>query len=109
MTDTQTINAPGAGTPGNSSLRSEIVPPVLQGRFAGIDLDALVDVPVVRTWLLWGMVWLMITPSVGAAISGLFNFPDYLGTGNLSLTVGRPRPIHVDGVICGACARLAGC
>src|SRR6267143_1321301 len=88
MTDTQTINAPGAGTPGNSSLRSEIVPPVLQGRFAGIDLDKLVDVPVVRTWLLWGMVWLMITPSVGAAISGLFNFPDYLGTGNLAVTAG---------------------
>jgi len=78
MTDTQTINTPRTGVQGNGRLRSELVPPVLQGRFAGVDLDALVDVPVVRTWLLWGMVWLMITPSVGAAISGLFNFPDYL-------------------------------
>ena len=106
MTDTQTINTPRTGVQGNGRLRSELVPPVLQGRFAGVDLDALVDVPVVRTWLLWGMVWLMITPSVGAAISGLFNFPDYLGTGNLSLTFGRLRPIHVNGVILGAFSSL---
>ena len=106
MTDTQTINTPRTGVQGNGRLRSELVPPVLQGRFAGVDLDALVDVPVVRTWLLWGMVWLMITPSVGAAISGLFNFPDYLGTGNLPLTFGRLRPIHVNGVILGAFSSL---
>ena len=28
----------------------------------------------------WGMFWLMVTPSVGVALSGLFNYPDYLGT-----------------------------
>lgn len=78
----------------------------LRGRFAGINLDELVDAPVVRTWLLWGMVWLMLTPSVGAAISTLFNFPDYLGTANLQLTFGRLRPVHVNGVILGAFSSL---
>ena len=76
MTDMEGTNTLGTGMQRNGPLRSEVAPPVLHGRFAGIDLDKLVDVPVVRTWLLWGMVWLMITPSVGAAISGLFNFPD---------------------------------
>jgi len=52
----------------------------LRGRFAGIDLDELVDAEVVRTWLYWGMFWLMVTPTVGVTISALFNYPDYLGT-----------------------------
>jgi len=73
----------------------------LHGRFAGIDLDALVDRRLVRTWLYWGVFWLMVTPSVGAAISGLFNFPDYLGHAP-ELTFGRLRPVHVNGVIMGA-------
>lgn len=79
---------------------------VLRGRFADVDLDALVDGPVVRTWLYWGMFWLMVTPSVGVAISGLFTFPDYLGTDNLELTFGRLRPVHVNGVIFGAFSAL---
>ena len=54
-----------------------------------------------RTWLYWGMFWLMVTPSVGVTISGLFNYPDYLGTTHLGLTFGRLRPIHVNGVIFG--------
>jgi cytochrome c oxidase cbb3-type subunit 1 len=78
---------------------------VLRGRFAGVDLDELVDWPVVRTWLFWGMFWLIVTPSVGVAISGLFNFPDYLG-GNLETTFGRLRPVHVNGVIFGAFSGL---
>jgi cytochrome c oxidase cbb3-type subunit 1 len=78
---------------------------VLRGKFAGVDLDELVDWPVVRTWLYWGMFWLMITPSVGVAISGLFNYPDYLGQ-NLETTFGRLRPIHVNGVIFGAFSAL---
>ena len=53
---------------------------VLRGRFTGVDLDDLVDWPVVRTWLYWGMFWLLVAPSVGVALSGLFNYPDYLGT-----------------------------
>ena len=74
---------------------------VLRGRFAGIDLDELVDLRVVRIWLYWGMFWLMVTPSVGVALSSLFNYPDYLGS-SLELTFGRLRPVHVNGVIFGA-------
>jgi cytochrome c oxidase cbb3-type subunit I len=61
---------------------------VLRGRFAGIDLEELVDWRVVRTWLYWGMFWLIVTPSVGVTLSGIFNYPDYLGT-SLGLTCGR--------------------
>lgn len=69
------------------------------------DLDELVDQRLVRLWLYWGMVWLMITPTVGVTISAMFNFPDYLGT-SLELTFGRLRPIHVNGVIFGAFSTL---
>src|ERR1700758_3866886 len=78
----------------------------LRGRFAGVDLDELVEWRVVRTWLYWGMFWLIVTPSVGVTISGLFNYPDYLGTNNLGLTFGRLRPLHVNGVIFGAFSAL---
>jgi cytochrome c oxidase cbb3-type subunit 1 len=77
----------------------------LRGRFAGVDLDELVDGRVVRTWLYFGMVWLMLMPSVGVAISGLFTFPDYLGN-EIGLTFGRLRPVHVNGVIFGAFSAL---
>ena len=78
---------------------------MLRGRFAGIDLDELVDWPVVRVWLYWGMFWLLVAPSVGVLLSGLFNYPDYLGT-SLGLTFGRLRPVHVNGVIFGAFSSL---
>jgi cytochrome c oxidase cbb3-type subunit I len=77
----------------------------LRGRFTGIDLDDLVEWRVVRTWLYWGMFWLMVTPSVGVTLSGIFNYPDYLGT-TLGLTFGRLRPVHVNGVIFGAFSTL---
>ncbi|WP_202312576.1 cbb3-type cytochrome c oxidase subunit I [Mesorhizobium sp. L-8-10] len=78
---------------------------VLRGRFEGVDLDELVDWPAVRTWLYWGMFWLLVAPSVGVLLSGLFNFPDYLGT-QLETTFGRLRPVHVNGVIFGAFSSL---
>jgi len=77
----------------------------LRGEFAGIDLDELVDQPLVRTWLYWGMFWLMLTPTVGVTISAMFNYPDYLGP-TLQLTFGRLRPVHVNGVIFGAFSTL---
>ena len=58
-----------------------------------------------KTWLYWGMFWLLVAPSVGVALSGLFNYPDYLGT-NLETTFGRLRPVHVNGVIFGAFSAL---
>ena len=47
----------------------------LRGKFTGIDLDEVVDWPVVRTWLYWGMFWLIVTPSVGVALSSYSTFP----------------------------------
>src|SRR4029434_2555115 len=35
-----------------------------------------------------------------------FNYPDYIGSGNLELTFGRLRPVHVNGVIFGAFSTL---
>ncbi|MGH6929181.1 MAG: cbb3-type cytochrome c oxidase subunit I, partial [Dongiaceae bacterium] len=78
---------------------------VLRGRFSGVDLDDLVDKRLVRTWLYWGMFWLMLTPTVGVTISAMFNYPGYLGTA-LELTFGRLRPVHVNGVIFGAFSTL---
>ncbi len=69
------------------------------------ELDELVDVKLVRAWLLTGMFWLMFTPSIGAAASSYFNFPEYLGT-SLELQFGRIRPMHVNGVIFGAFSTL---
>lgn len=69
------------------------------------DLDALIDKGLIRKWLLWGLFWLMFTPSIGVTISSLFNYPDYLGT-SLNLTFGRLRPLHVNGVIFGAFSTL---
>jgi len=40
-----------------------------------------------ETWLYWGMFWLMITPSIGVALSGTFNYPDYLRS-TIQLTFG---------------------
>ncbi|NQV98204.1 MAG: cbb3-type cytochrome c oxidase subunit I [Rhodospirillales bacterium] len=69
------------------------------------ELDDLVDVPLVRLWLYWGLFWLMVTPTFGAMAATLFNYPDYLGT-SLELGFGRLRPMHVNGVIFGAFSTL---
>lgn len=74
-----------------------------QGDFP--DPDSLIDAGLIRKWLYWGLFWLMATPSIGVAISTLFNYPDYLGTSEY-LTFGRLRPLHVNGVIFGAFSTL---
>jgi cytochrome c oxidase cbb3-type subunit 1 len=51
------------------------------------------------------MFWLMVAPTVGALLAGMFNYPEYLGT-HLALTFGRLRPVHVNGVIMGAFSSL---
>jgi cytochrome c oxidase cbb3-type subunit 1 len=68
-------------------------------------LDSLVDRPLVRLWLYWGMFWLMFAPTVGAIISSYFNYPGYLGN-SLEIQFGRLRPMHVNGVIFGAFSTL---
>jgi cytochrome c oxidase cbb3-type subunit 1 len=67
--------------------------------------DALINREVILLWLYWGLFWLMLAPTVGAVISSLFNFPEYLGTSRY-LTFGRLRPVHINGVILGAFSSL---
>lgn len=62
------------------------------------NVDELVDTSLVKIWLYWGMLWMLVAPTIGVTISTLFNYPEYLGT-SLELTFGRLRPIHVNGVI----------
>ena len=67
--------------------------------------DELIDRALIRGWLGWGLVWLLVAPTVGVVVSTKFNFPDFLG--DLPwLTFGRLRPIHVNGVIFGAFSTL---
>ena len=68
-------------------------------------LDSLVDRPLVRLWLYWGLFWLMFAPTIGVIISSYFNYPGYLGN-SLELQFGRLRPMHVNGVIFGAFSTL---
>jgi cytochrome c oxidase cbb3-type subunit 1 len=67
--------------------------------------DALINREVILLWIYWGLFWLMLAPTVGAIISSLFNFPEYLGDSKY-LTFGRLRPIHINGVILGAFSGL---
>ena len=67
--------------------------------------DALINRELILLWLYWGLFWLMLAPTIGAIISSLFNFPEYLGTSEY-LTFGRLRPLHVNGVILGAFSSL---
>ena len=63
--------------------------------------DALVPAGLVRRWLGWGFVWLLVFPTVGALVSAKFTDPGFLGD-SAWLTFGRLRPVHVNGVIWGA-------
>jgi cytochrome c oxidase cbb3-type subunit I len=67
--------------------------------------DGLIDPPVIRQWLAWGFVWLLLFPTIGVILSTKFNYPEFLGD-HPWLTFGRIRPIHVNGVIWGAFSTL---
>jgi len=69
------------------------------------ELDQLVDRPLVRTWLYWGLFWVLFAPTIGVIVSTKFTFPDFLGTSPY-WTFGRLRPIHVNGVIFGVFSTL---
>jgi len=77
----------------------------MESGYAGSKLDDLVDRSLIIKWLLSGLFWLMFAPSVGMAISTMFNYPEYLGD-SAYLTFGRLRPMHVNGVIFGAFSTL---
>jgi cytochrome c oxidase cbb3-type subunit 1 len=67
--------------------------------------DELIDADLIRTWLAWGLAWLLFFPTIGALISTKFTYPGFLGDTSW-LTFGRLRPIHVNGVIWGAFSTL---
>ena len=72
---------------------------------ATVGNDALIDVPLIRQWLAWGLVWLLAFPTVGALVALKFNHPTLLD-GTAWLSFGRLRPVHVNGVIWGAFSTL---
>src|SRR5438046_7274845 len=68
--------------------------------------DDLLDGNLIRRWLAWGFVWLLVFPTVGAVVAAKFNHPDFLG-GVAWLSLGRLRPIPGTGVVWrGLCTRL---
>jgi cytochrome c oxidase cbb3-type subunit I len=67
--------------------------------------DELINGPLIRQWLAWGFVWLLLFPTIGVIMSTKFNYPEFLGN-HPWLTFGRIRPIHVNGVIWGAFSTL---
>lgn len=66
-----------------------------------MDRENLVNLPLVKAWAWWALIWLTIFPLVGLIVSIKFHSPDFLG-GIPWLTFGRLRPVHVNGVIFGA-------
>ncbi len=69
------------------------------------DLDALIDRPLIRKWLYWGLFWVMFAPTIGVIVATKFTYPNFLGASPY-LTFGRLRPIHVNGVIFGVFSTL---
>ncbi len=61
----------------------------------------IINKPLVKSWLIWSLVWLMTFPLIGLMVSIKFHYPDFL-SGIEYLTFGRMRPVHVNGVIFGA-------
>lgn len=54
-----------------------------------------------KAWLGWGLLWIILFPSLGAFISIKFHHPGFFGEWAW-FTFGRVRPIHVNGVVFGA-------
>ena len=50
--------------------------------------DELIDADLIRTWLAWGLAWLLFFPTIGALISTKFTYPGFLGDTSW-LTFGR--------------------
>src|SRR2546422_6604919 len=67
--------------------------------------DDRLDRDLIRKWLAWGFVWLLVFPTLRALISAKFNDPDFLAD-VAWLSLGRLRPLHVNGVIWGAFSTL---
>ncbi len=67
--------------------------------------DELIDRELIRRWLAWGFLWLLVAPTIGVFVSTKFTYPEFLGD-SAWLTFGRLRPIHVNGVILGAFSTL---
>jgi cytochrome c oxidase cbb3-type subunit I len=65
------------------------------------EVEQLVNYPLVKAWLSWALIWLMVFPLVGFLVSIKFNYPTFLGSTSW-FTFGRLRPVHVNGVIFGA-------
>src|SRR2546425_3555058 len=63
--------------------------------------EELINRPLIKAWLSWGLVWLMVFPLFGVLVSTKFHNPEFLGDASW-LTFGRLRPVHVNGVIFGA-------
>ena len=63
--------------------------------------EELINRPLIKAWLSWGLLWLMVFPLFGVLVSIKFHNPEFLGDTSW-LTFGRLRPVHVNGVIFGA-------
>ena len=65
----------------------------------------VINPELIKGWLLWGFVWVLLAPTLGVIISTKFTYPEFL-EGVPALTFGRLRPIHVNGVIFGTFSTL---
>jgi cytochrome c oxidase cbb3-type subunit 1 len=67
--------------------------------------DVFLDRGLIRAWLAWGLVWLLVFSTLGAILAVQFTDPNILD-GVSWLSYGRLFPVHVNGVIWGAFSTL---
>ncbi|MGC3976696.1 MAG: cbb3-type cytochrome c oxidase subunit I [Nitrospira sp.] len=61
----------------------------------------LVNIPLVKAWARWAILWLTLFPLVGVLVSVQFHNPEFLG--NIPwFTFGRIRSVHLGGVLFGS-------